>query len=232
MEVNSFSSSCFNDHRDDATSYSDDETAPSTTVDATEVVRLFLEHCAQGNYAQARTLLDTQVQVSYPGLPFLKSSKQWYHQVTKTAAGRDAWGRGHHQRWAEAPQPGCCPGQVIRRCCKSHKSSSSNGGGGGGFIEVFCVSQDDDNSNNNQGGSSPRIMAMYLRRAPSKWMTMSSSSSSNSSPSRSHRFKKQKLFRESRCDVDDIVQERLRIVDERVREERLSFMLRKGNFVY
>lgn len=150
-------------------------------LDALQVVRLFLELCAQGNHAQAMTMLDDHVQVSYPGLPFIKSARQWYRKATTTTAGRAAWS-DHCHGWAEAPQNGCCAGQVIRRSkrCHNHKSSA-------GFIEVFHVDSD-----NHVKAAGPRIVAMYLRKAPSKWM-----SRPNNKGSSSHR-----ADRETRCDDD------------------------------
>ena len=89
------------------------------------------------------------------------------------------------------------------------------------MIEVFQVDED-------AADGCPRIMAMYLRKAPSKWMATTGSANTSF---RSSQSKRMSSFRETRCE-DDAMSERFHIQEERVREERLSFMLRKGNFVF
>ena len=187
---NSFSS--FASSNDDDTlvlqppaAITEEEQQQPPPLDALQVIRLFLQYCAHGQYAQAMTLLDPHVQVSYPGLPFIKTARQWYRATQQQQ--QHAWGGANNVRWAEAPQEGCCPGQVIRRC-RAHGNNS-------GMIEVFQVDTADA-----VGSSSPRIMAMYLRKAPSKWMATTASGSGSF---RSNSSKRLSSFRETRCEDQD-----------------------------
>ena len=118
-------------------------------LDPLQVVRTFLEFCAHHEYRQAAYLLDEHVQVSYPGVPFIKSNSAWYHQAIHRS------GVLRTDGWAEAIHLGAHAGQVVRRRRSRH----------GALIEVFEVT----NTTSHEDNGPARISAMYLRKAPSKW---------------------------------------------------------------
>lgn len=176
-------------------------------LDPLQVVRTFLECCAHKEYRQASYLLDDHVQVSYPGLPFIKSNTACYGQAIRCPSSM-LKGFADDGCWVEAPHAGAHAGQVVRRIRSRH----------GTLIEVFEVSDGDDDVGDHHG---PRIAAMYLRKAPGRW-------ASHGHRGGRHRIAQRTQQQMLRDEMDDEFQVR---GDENT-AENLSFRLRKGNFVY